>query len=55
MTKKSRSSRVVALLVFIAFVIVVTVGTTTLFFGSSKVGVLFQDSADALAGDGGAR
>lgn len=54
MTNK-RPANVVAVLIFITFVIVVTVGTTTLFFGSSKVGVLFQDSADALAGDGGTR
>lgn len=55
MAKNSRTSNVVAVLVFIAFVILATVGTTTLFFGSSKVGLLYQGSAATLAGDGGAR
>ncbi|MGV3624444.1 MAG: hypothetical protein ACO1OB_26735 [Archangium sp.] len=54
MGTNSRKSNVVALLVFIAFVITATLGTTSLYFGSSKIGVLYQGSLGALI-DGGAR
>ena len=54
MPTNKRSANVVAVLVFVAFVIFAMVGTTTLFFGSSKVGLLYQGPIDSLA-DGGAR
>lgn len=55
MGKNSRRSNYLAVIVFVLFVIGAAVGTGTLFFGSSKIGVLFQSSAAALAGeDGGA-
>lgn len=54
MGQNSKKSNVIAVIVFIAFVLFATLGTTSLFFGSSKIGVLFGSSAAALAGDGGA-